>query len=414
MNHPLIGSSKDQAKWPTTYEPHSALLLSYSQRIVLLLAVTSAALLKFFMAITWPDSPDSLAFFEFYKYLQQHTAITIYQFRGYHNNPFNFPPVMIYVIRGLGDIAKASGLPYRFWLRMMPSIADIGSFFLVCRILNFRREYFYSLLLLALSPTSIMTNGYEGNIDALMIFFVVLSIWLLGKKGSLWLAGITFGLALNVKVVPLMFLPVFLFYLPSMTARAKFAGSLVLTLLVSFLPFILSSPIQIFKAVLGYSSIYGVWGLSKVAVLILGQPYFLHAPYDPIGRHYVLSTTLKYFCLATICVASFLMNRRILRPNLYLQCGIIVTLFLLITPGFGVQYLVWLLPFLPLAGFLSAFTYSALTLALYYVAFSDGNVSFALLVCWLSVILVFSRVLRCMFQNKTSFLHTSNAFQVPS
>jgi hypothetical protein len=44
------------------------------------------------------------------------------------------------------------------------------------------------------------------------------------------------------------------------------------------------------------------------------------------------------------------MNWRTRKPPLLLQLGLLVTLFLVLTPGFGIQYLAWLVPFVLVLG----------------------------------------------------------------
>ena len=103
-------------------------------------------------------------------------------------------------------------------------MADIGSLFLVASLLNNRstKTKFALLLMLALCPPSIMISGFHGNSDPVMIFCVLLSIYLLEKQKAPVLSGLVFGLALSVKVVPLIFVPAFLLYLSTFRLQEQF------------------------------------------------------------------------------------------------------------------------------------------------------------------------------------------------
>jgi hypothetical protein len=59
----------------------------------------------------------------------------------------------------------------------------------------------------------------------------------------------------------------------------------------------------------------------------------------------VYASVAKPLALASILIATFWMNsRRVPKAPLFLQCGFIAFLFLFFAPGFGVQYLAWLVP----------------------------------------------------------------------
>src|SRR5439155_7541930 len=131
----------------------------------------------------------------------------------YHIEPFNQPPFMISLLRLWGGAMAISGLPLSFWLRLTSSLADIGSLWLVWRIL---RPQTSALVLIALSPVSIMVSGFHGNTDPIMIFFILLSIYLLEIRRNVLLAGMALGMAMNIKVMPIVFGPAILLYLSSM------------------------------------------------------------------------------------------------------------------------------------------------------------------------------------------------------
>jgi Glycosyltransferase family 87 len=369
------------------------------RRNLLLSVLIFSTVLKLFLAFTSSNTFDSIAFFEFLHRIREAGSLSLYGFRGSYNNIFNFPPPMIHVIKGLGALTDNTGLPFKFWLRALPSLADVGSFFLVWQLMATHKKLFILLLLLALCPISIVISGHEGNVDGLMIFFLLLSIWLVELRTTWW-GGIAFGLALSVKFVPLIWLPTFFFYVRKTSSKAKYIGAAAVCFSLLSLPFLAQAPITIIRQLLGYGSIYGAWGFSKLAVMQFGQPHMLHPPYDPTGPHAVFAAILKYGLIATICVVSYWMNRRANKPSLFSQCGMVVALFLFLTPGFGVQYLAWLVPFTVAAGLRATVVYyvvGSIYMAVNFAVPSLVSSTFSytvLLGCWLAtqwVVLEFFR-----------------------
>jgi hypothetical protein len=358
-----------------------------SERTILLAALILATLLKAFLALKWPETLDSRAYVEFLNVIREQGALALYEVRGSYNNPFNFPPAVIHLIKAVGFVSDSTGLPFKFWLRLIPSLADVGSFFVIWNLLRGHKDQFRILFLLALCPTSILISGYEGNIDGFMIFPVVLAVWLIESKKSIGWGGVSWGMALNVKVVPLMFGAALFFKLSSTKARIKFFVATAVIILICSMPFLLQNP-GIIRKVVGYSSIYGVWGISKLVVMLTGDAGFAHWPYDPTGKHAILASLMKWFVIAVIMIVSYLMNRREPKPPLLKQFGLIVAIFLFFTPGFGVQYLVWLVPFVTAAGLRATAIYYLTTSLLISVEifFCDYYICAVLLfLCWLSI-----------------------------
>jgi hypothetical protein len=257
----------------------------------------------------------------------------------YHTEPFNQPPFMIHLLRLWGWVADASGLPLRFWLRFTSALADIGSLVLVARILTrlpgLKRQH-PALLLVALSPVSIMVSGFHGNTDAVMIFWTLLSIDLLESGRPEWLAGAALGMAMNIKVVPAVLAPAAIFYLSPTRRRIEFALGAGAIFLACSLPVLAQDPRLVLDRVFGYNSLPKHWGLSRLLhVVTLGNAAWLDAGYQSVG---------KLAALAAVLAAAIRMNLRSKKPPLFLQWGFLLFLFLFCTPGFGVQYLAWLVP----------------------------------------------------------------------
>jgi hypothetical protein len=246
-----------------------------------------------------------------------------------------------------------------------------------------------------------MVSGFHGNNDPMMIFFVLLSVYLIEKGERLWLAGVVLGLALNVKVAPLIFAPAIFFYLSGTRRRIEFFGTAAATFFVGSLPYLVMDSVVV-KNVFGYSSLYGQWGWTAMLKRWYWEaPRYLNPPYNVIGIHATFAAVGKWVMLATIVAASFWINRRRrVKPPLMLQCGLVVTLFLFLTSGFGIQYLAWLVPWVialdlwPIivwytaAGLYQLTGYTCWAYRTLSPAYCEDDFFYITLLCWCSLIVL--------------------------
>lgn len=319
-------------------------------RALVWVALATATAVKLYLALTTVGALDAAGFADHLAKIEQVGGLGAYRVRGAFNNPFNSPPFMIHALRGMGWLAQTTPFPFPFWLRLPSVCADVGSFLITRQMLARLwpgRDLTCPLLLVALSPVSIMLSGYHGNTDALMIFLVLLTAHLCERGGRAWAAGLAFGAALNIKVVPLIFAAAFLLYLPDARRRLQFWVAAAGLWFTTSLPYVLQDPVLIVRTVFGYTSIYGHWGWTYLLARLRPDTLaYAHPPHDVVGPHAVYATVGKCVLIALVVAFSFWMNRRGRKVPLFIQCGLLVGLFLTLTPGFGSQYLAWLMPWL--------------------------------------------------------------------
>jgi len=374
-----------------------------SGRVIAVVA-TLALLAKILLALRTYGTNDVYRW-ELYADLSRALGVGLYRAAW----DFNHPPGMIHALRLLNWIAIRTGLPFAFWLRMPGILADAGSLWLVWKILGSsveERSRAWALLLLAAAPPLILIAGFHGNTDTLMIFFLLLAVYL-AERGESLPAGCAFGLAVSVKLVPLMAGPAILFYLSSLRRQIRFFAAAALVVLIAWSPFLFQDPAAIVSQVFGYRGIYGHWGLSWLALHLAGRNlefgWFNQAFHD-FGA---------YIALGAVLIASVWMNwpigvrRSELKPRLFSQVGIIFFLFLSLSNGFGLQYLAWLVPWVVELGVLATAMYYAVSgifLFLVYDYWSQGfpwyladsnrvgdyqgHMDYSQLLCWLTIVLV--------------------------
>jgi uncharacterized membrane protein len=262
----------------------------------------------------------------------------------------NHPPFALTLLCTWGGLRRVSGLPLGIWIRLTCALADLLTLWLVWRIAGENR---LSLVVVASAPVAIMISGFHGNTDPIMMGLVILATYLMTQRRSPWIAGAAFALACSVKVWPLVFAPAFLLSAATTRRRVAFCVSFMVVATVVAMPWFLSAPHLILERVFGYGSFAGWWGI----------PYFL-----PTATY-----VLKPLVFACVLAVTVFMHRR--AYSLFAQCAMVTFVFLFLTPGFGPQYLAWVVPWTVAAGWRSAalfHVFAGLFVFSMYTAWSQG------------------------------------------
>ncbi len=325
--------------------------------LIVLLATIVGAALKAAWALNSIGTSDIAIFFAFGEALHKSSLAEMYT-----NYPmFNHTPLTgwlmeaLFRISGGGSLqAEASPearlavlLAFASGLRLLCVGADLG---VVAGLLYLKkvtgRPPWWALALFAASPVSIMVSGFHGNVDPIMVLFLVAAAVALTQR---WpgACGAFFALACNVKVMPLLLAPLFLGFYWQQGRRALLrfgaaAGGLIL--LGSAVP-LLQCPAPYASHVLGYGSYWGTWGIT----------YALHqagiADFQTIGFR-GLSAAQNWVALDLKLVMSGAVlalawrRRAVPGADFLTTLAAAFTVIFVFAPGLGPQYLVWLAPFL--------------------------------------------------------------------
>lgn len=366
---------------------------------VIAAAAAIAFVIKLTLALKTFGTNDVYAYQQFAIW-SKFLGVELYRYDPY----FNHPPSMIHVLQGMLWLSRTTAISFSFWLRLPAIGADAANLWLVWKLLGDRvrkRSIHWALVLLALAPALIMISGFHGNTDSVVLFFVLLSVYLIQKDASPWVSGAAMGLAYCVKIFPLIAAPAILLSLISWKRRSQFCAAAAVVLLVAWAPYLYQDPAGVARQVFGYRSAYGMWGLSY----LLDQATVAMPGLTPVNDAF--QHIGAYLALALVCLASWRISRLSPRPALFTQTGIAFFLFLAVASGFGVQYLAWLMPWAVEEGWLAAaFLYSASGVFLFqtynlwaeglpwYLADSNnigtlvGYHDYALMICWGSVLCV--------------------------
>ncbi len=120
-----------------------------------------------------------------------------------------YPPVNQFVFWLSVKLSPHSILGSVLVIRSLIIGAEIGSLFLILKILKHYELPNRNALLYALNPLVIVELTGNLHFEAFMIFFLLISFWFL-TTGNLIASSVTFALAVCTKLFPLIFMPLLL------------------------------------------------------------------------------------------------------------------------------------------------------------------------------------------------------------
>ena len=156
----------------------------------------------------------------------------------------NYPPLnqLSFFITAL--FAGKSILGSVIVLRVQIILADIGIIYFGKKILEKLQLPIHHIFLYALNPFIIIELTGNLHFEPVMLFFLIWSIYVL-INDKLILAGILFACSISVKLIPLLFLPLFFQWFTKKESSIKhgivcltaFYGIIIGTTILLFLPF---------------------------------------------------------------------------------------------------------------------------------------------------------------------------------
>jgi hypothetical protein len=202
----------------------------------------------------------------------------------------------------------------------------------------------WALALFAASPVSLVISGFHGNVDPVMIalmFFAALACF----NNRALLCGVFFGLACNIKIVPILFAPVFFFFWLHRRNAWQFVWPAAVLMVAGLGIPLLEVPTAYLRNVFGYGSLWGVWGVT----------YWLRqSGWDQVQRigyialspiQNMIATGLKMGIVLGISALAW-RRRHLGGEALFATLAGAWAVFFALVPGVGTQYLVWFAPFL--------------------------------------------------------------------
>ena len=166
----------------------------------------------------------------------------------------NYPPVnqLFFAVAAL--FTGKSILGSVIVLRIIMLLADVGILYFGKKLLDGLHLPASNIFLYFLNPFIIIELTGNLHFEGVMLFFIVWSLYLLYIKKWHW-AALVFGVSISVKLIPLLFLPLFYQFFMGKSVFGKgfwklrkFIWIVLGTVLLSFAPFISSEFIANFSA----------------------------------------------------------------------------------------------------------------------------------------------------------------------
>jgi uncharacterized membrane protein len=278
---------------------------------------------------------------------------------------YNHGPLSGWMLAAINRVLDHHVLSFQFLIRVPACLADFVTALLVFELVRRTRpvrEAAIAGVLVACSPVLFVVSGFHGNTDPVFVMFSLLSVYLLVvRRAALW-AGVAFGLAVSIKLVPIVLVPLLLVVLVRLGRRrlAAFATGGAVVFLVLWVPVLVSRWHAFRVQVLGYNGgALRQWGL----------PQFLTWAHLP-GAWLAGPSRFGILLLSGLAAAAVAWRR----PDAVVPAvGLAFVLFLLLSPAFGMQYLAWPLAGAYLIDLGAATAYNAVASAYVLVVYDHWN-----------------------------------------
>jgi hypothetical protein len=234
-------------------------------------------------------------------------------------------------ILGLRNI----GVPVHFSIRVLSSLADVVAALVVYEMVQRRRGHRQGVaagIVVAASPVLFMISSFHGNTDPIFSMLILLSLYLLVEKDRPLWAGAVIALAVGVKIVAIVAIPVLLVYALTRGWRSllRFVSAAAAVLVVTWGPALAFQWDHVRVHVLDYAGLgLGQWGFIQIGHWV-GNPGWV-AWAEGHGRFWIV--------LACAIVPALGVWRR--PQTVVIGTALTLTAFMALTPAFAVQYLAW-------------------------------------------------------------------------
>ncbi|MEO0526305.1 MAG: glycosyltransferase 87 family protein [Bacteroidota bacterium] len=305
----------------------------------------------------------------------------------------NYPPFnqVIFAIAAIlsGKTIMGAGIV----MRLTIMLADIGIFYFGRKLLQNLNRSPHLIFWYFLNPLIVIELTGNLHFEGVMLFFFVWSLYLLSKKRLGW-AAVVYALSISVKLVPLLFLPLFLKHF-NLKKSMLFYSIVGVTILLLLLPFLSTEFIDNYSETIGlwfsnFEFNAGLYNLIKeITVHFDAKPWELIKTYGKITPF----ITIGVVALFTL-----------LRKNQNLSVLITSMLWIL-----AIYYLIsatvhpWYIVFLVLLTVFTDFRFSlvwSFTVILSYCAYTNSDYKENLMVLAIEYILVYGFLLYEIFRLK--------------
>ena len=237
-------------------------------RLVVIFSAAVATMLKLQIAARTEGSNDVGIFGAFAEGVRDFGPVGVY---GHHFEVslYNHGPLVGWYLAAINWLLDHHVTSFPFLIRVPACLADFVTALLVfelVRLVRSPRDAAVAAVLVVWSPVLFVISGFHGNTDPVFVMFTLLSVYLLVVRGWALAAGVAFGIAVSIKLVPVVLAPLLVVVLVRLGWRrvGAFAGGGAIVFGLLWLPVVVSRW-QAFRAqVLEYNgSAIRQWGLPQ-------------------------------------------------------------------------------------------------------------------------------------------------------
>lgn len=245
-------------------------------------------------------------------------------------------------------------------MRIIIIFADIGIFYFGRKLLRNLNQSPHLIFWYFLNPLVLIELTGNLHFEGVMLFFFVWSLYMFSiKKWSL--AGIPYALAISIKLVPLLFLPLFVKYL-------GFKKSVLFYLIVGGVSLALLLPFYSSEFINNYSQTVGLWFsnfefnagpynlIEKIAVYFDAKPWEFIKSYGKVTPYVTIVLALLF---------AFLKVDKNLK-NLVVAMLWVLTVYYFMSTTVHPWYIIFLLPLCIFTDFRFPIVWSAMVILSYY------------------------------------------------
>lgn len=282
---------------------------------------------------------------------------------------FNHPPLMGLYALVAGELSGLTGGFFPYLFKVGPVAADLVVAALLWRTWRARgRTKLEAAAIVCAylwSPVAILVAAYHGNTDSILAAAMLAAAIMASGGRSPFLAGLVLGAAINVKLVAVFLIPPLWAQQRGRRGFVRYGAGLAVAAL-PFVPVLLSAGHEFYRNAIAYNSNLEHWG---VQLFLLQGAQVMHLSrlaatavdaYAAAGRWIILAASLGVAAL----------GRRV-HLEAVEAAALTMAGFLLLTPGFGVQYAVWVLPLLFATSPRRATAYSVIGGAFLFIVYLD-------------------------------------------
>jgi len=262
----------------------------------------------------------------------------------------NHPPLALWLSGVSLRISTATGIRFSIIFKIPSLLAETLTMVLLLKMsarLMPSRLGVWVLGAYTFTPLAILISAFHGNTDAICVSMTLLALYCIIMQRSA-ATGLSLAAAINIKLIPLLFAPLLALGCArksgySASALVKFLGACA----VGVVPLVVAYSVSphFSSQVLKYSSVPDRWGIIYLLLEIqrfeIGQQFFtdMKAAYRLNGRFIVPAITGLVGSMVLFVPVGSLRH----------LAAIIACLFVILASGWGIQYLLYPLPFLLLS-----------------------------------------------------------------